>query len=251
MPSLLLFPSILSPRVFFHLSTCSSSLLHSSLSLILMRSAKSGGFTLQVSWPGSEGKTFLSCSMTSWSCSTVSSSCSISSPVTQNTSVNAEGIIMGLLHRGSACARPYCKQDPSPHKAYPPSRCRWCLCSRPPRGGPLQTQERTELMVLNRLPPSRLWAVSFQNTKWLLCLFFIVMLTADLWFWKLTSWISECSFLLPFNHNTKIWKKTTTLFLLSVCFTYSQVNHPSSIHLSIHLSIHPSFIHPSSKCFSL
>ena len=32
--------------------------------------------------PGSEGKTFLSCSMTSWSCSTVSCSCSRSSPDT-------------------------------------------------------------------------------------------------------------------------------------------------------------------------
>lgn len=32
--------------------------------------------------PGSEGKTFLSCSMTSWSCSTVSCSCSKSSPDT-------------------------------------------------------------------------------------------------------------------------------------------------------------------------
>lgn len=35
--------------------------------------------------PGSEGKTFLSCSMTSCSCSTVSCSCSISSPVEQIT----------------------------------------------------------------------------------------------------------------------------------------------------------------------
>ena len=34
----------------------------------------------QADSPGSEGKTFLSCSMTSWSCSTVSCSCSMSSP---------------------------------------------------------------------------------------------------------------------------------------------------------------------------
>lgn len=41
------------------------------------------GVQLQQNSPGSEGKTFLSCSMTSWSCSTVSCSCSISSPDTQ------------------------------------------------------------------------------------------------------------------------------------------------------------------------
>lgn len=54
----------------------------------VMEEQRAGGTTepnscaAKMNSPGSEGKTFLSCSITSWSCSTVSCSCSISSPGT-------------------------------------------------------------------------------------------------------------------------------------------------------------------------
>lgn len=60
-----------------------------------------------------------------------------------------------------ACIKP--TSDPGLHVADLLLQCQWSLCWPAPRGDPLQTQEKTGLMVLIRWPLNHLWAVFYKR----------------------------------------------------------------------------------------
>lgn len=60
-----------------------------------------------------------------------------------------------------ACIKP--TSDPGLHVADLLLQCQWSLCWPAPLGDPLQTQEKTGLMVLIRWPLNHLWAVFYKR----------------------------------------------------------------------------------------